>query len=42
MRRVVIIGGGLAGLTAAVRLAPKADVILLDARARVGGQILTE
>lgn len=42
MRRVVIIGGGLAGLTAAMRLAPKADVILLDARARLGGQILTE
>ena len=42
MRKVVIIGGGLAGLTAAVRLAQTAEVTLLDARPRVGGQILTE
>ncbi len=42
MRRVVIIGGGLAGLTAAVRLAPETDVIAVDSRSRLGGQILTE
>ena len=42
MRRVVVIGGGLAGLTAAVRLAPDTDVVVLDAQPHLGGQILTE
>ena len=40
--RVVIIGGGLAGLTAAVRLSSRCAVTVLDARPRLGGQILTE
>jgi oxygen-dependent protoporphyrinogen oxidase len=50
MRRVVIVGGGITGLTAAYRLlrarrdaggAPF-SVTLLEARARLGGNILTE
>ena len=42
MRKVIVIGGGLAGLTAAVRLAPEADIVVLEAEPRLGGQILTE
>lgn len=42
MRKVIVIGGGLAGLTAAVRLAPVTDVVVLEAEPRLGGQILTE
>lgn len=42
MRKVIVIGGGLAGLTAAVRLAAEADVVVLEAASRLGGQILTE
>ena len=49
MKRVVIIGGGIAGLAAAVHLrsAAKAygkdiDVLILEKNDRVGGKILTE
>ena len=36
--RVVVIGGGLAGITAAIALAESgADVTLLEARPRLGG-----
>lgn len=38
---VVVIGGGLAGLTAAVRLASRCAVSVLDASPRLGGQVLT-
>jgi oxygen-dependent protoporphyrinogen oxidase len=40
--KVVVIGGGLAGLTAAHRIGARADVIVLEAGARLGGQIETE
>ena len=39
---VLIVGGGLAGLSAAFRLAEVAEVQLLEAEPRLGGQILTE
>jgi oxygen-dependent protoporphyrinogen oxidase len=42
MPSLVIIGGGLAGLTAAFRLAPRVPVTLLEAAPRLGGQLLTE
>lgn len=38
MRPVVIVGGGLAGLAAAVALAPHRRVTILDARPRLGGR----
>jgi oxygen-dependent protoporphyrinogen oxidase len=41
VRRVLILGGGLAGLTAAFRLRAHARVTLLEAEPRLGGQILT-
>ena len=42
-RDVVVIGAGVAGLTAAARLAAAgADVVVLEARDRVGGRLLTE
>lgn len=42
-RRVVVVGAGLAGLTAALDLrAAGWDVVVLEARARVGGRVLTE
>src|ERR1700692_1592352 len=38
-QRVVIIGGGLAGLAAALALAPRGwEVTLLESRARLGGR----
>jgi oxygen-dependent protoporphyrinogen oxidase len=40
--RVLIIGGGLAGLTAAFRLRDCCEVVLLEASARLGGQVSTE
>ncbi len=45
MPRVVIVGGGISGLTLAYRLqrrAPDAEVIVLEERARLGGTIGTE
>jgi oxygen-dependent protoporphyrinogen oxidase len=42
-RRVVVVGGGLAGLTVALRRATAGDmVMLLEASARLGGQLWTE
>ena len=42
-RDVVVIGAGVAGLTAAARLAAEgADVVVLEARDRAGGRLLTE
>lgn len=42
--RVVVVGGGIAGLTAAYRLSRQAgaDVVLLEAGDRLGGKIRTE
>ncbi len=42
MAAVVVIGGGLAGLTAAFRLGARHDVVVLEAGNRLGGQIHTE
>jgi len=39
---VVIVGGGLAGLTTAWRLGMRAEITVIDARSRFGGQIFTE
>ncbi len=39
--RVIVVGGGAAGLAAAARLASRADVTLLEARDRLGGRIDT-
>ncbi|WP_345713846.1 protoporphyrinogen oxidase, partial [Kineococcus glutinatus] len=35
--RVLVVGGGISGLTAALRLAPAADVVVLEAADRTGG-----
>jgi oxygen-dependent protoporphyrinogen oxidase len=45
MTRVVIVGGGIAGLAAAYRLktlAPELAIVLLESEHRLGGKILTE
>ncbi len=42
MKRIVVIGAGLAGLTAALRLGRRHQVHLLEASGRIGGQIHTE
>ncbi len=40
--RVIVIGGGLAGLTCAARLAEHRELTVIESRDRLGGQILTE
>jgi len=40
--RVLVVGGGLAGLSAAFGVSGLTDVLLLEAAPRLGGQILTE
>ena len=45
MRRIVVVGGGLAGLTAAYRLTqqlPRAEITVLEASEHVGGLLRTE
>lgn len=40
--RVLVVGGGLAGLSAAFGLSGLTELLVLDAEPRLGGQILTE
>lgn len=40
--RVVVVGGGISGLACAYRLRDRADVTLLEATGRVGGNLVTE
>ena len=40
-KRVVIVGGGIAGLTAAFRRASRGETVLLEAEGRLGGSIRT-
>ena len=45
MKRVIIVGGGIAGLAAAYRLkqsAPDASITLIESDSRLGGKIVTE
>ena len=45
VNRVVVVGGGIAGLAAALRLertSPDTEVVLIESRPRIGGTILTE
>jgi oxygen-dependent protoporphyrinogen oxidase len=45
VNRVVVVGGGIAGLAAALRLErlrPASEVVLVESRPRIGGTILTE
>ena len=41
MNRVIVIGGGIAGLSAAWHASARADVTLIEKSARLGGKILT-
>ena len=41
MPRVVVIGGGIAGLAAAYELRERAEVTLIEATERVGGKLRT-
>jgi monoamine oxidase len=41
VKRVVVIGGGVSGLVAARELAKRCEVVLLEAKDRLGGRILT-
>jgi phytoene desaturase len=38
-KRILILGGGIGGLAAAVRLAPRFDVVLVEKNERVGGKL---
>ncbi len=40
--RVVVVGAGISGLTAAYRLRRSCDVTVLESGKRIGGQIQTE
>jgi oxygen-dependent protoporphyrinogen oxidase len=45
MRRVIIVGGGIAGLAAAYRLtktAPEAQITLIESDQRLGGKVVTD
>lgn len=42
MAKIIVIGAGIAGLAAAKNLAPHHEVIVLEARNRVGGRIYTD
>lgn len=45
MKRVIIVGGGIAGLSAAYRLkqtAPEAAITLIESDSRLGGKIITD
>ena len=45
MKRVIIVGGGIAGLAAAYRLlktAPEAQITLIESADRLGGKIVTD
>ena len=45
MKRVIIVGGGIAGLSAAHRLkqrAPDVAITLIEGDARLGGKIVTD
>lgn len=41
-KKIIIVGGGISGLAAARELGKHLDVILLEARDRLGGRILTD
>lgn len=41
MRKVVVVGGGIAGVVAAAELSASSDVVLVEAAGRLGGKIAT-